>query len=77
MVHVSVPYQNSFLIIGGSSEEIYYYNPGDYEWQLLEGKLAEETFNFSSFLVPDWYYDSCCMVTTDVAADKTINSSLY
>ena len=54
----SVPYQDSFLIVGGNTgstlETIYYYNPTFDRWDLLyEMNLGRE--NLAAFLVPDSY----------------------
>ena len=63
-IGVSVPYQDSFLIVGGYSSDgpnyldtIYYYNPMTDEFELL-GQMMDERETFAAFLVPD-YYANC------------------
>ena len=57
----SVPYHESFLILGGRDDrgiehdEILYYDPIDDEWIVLEQKLAKPKMYFSAFTVPDSY----------------------
>ena len=54
----SVPYQDSFLIVGGWSvnralNSIYYYNPSLDEWELLDQRMDFIRENFAAFTVPD------------------------
>ena len=57
----SVPYQNSFLIVGGYStllpdpflNTIYYYNPDDDQWEQLPYTLEDRKDYPTAFMVPD------------------------
>ena len=57
----SVPYQDSFLIVGGYNQEIeddyldsiYYYNPITDNWDEFDEKLTYKRRYFTAFLVPD------------------------
>ena len=56
----SVPYQDSFLIVGGDTfgsryDTIYYYNPGTDQWDLLNQTMIYERSIFAAFMVPDSY----------------------
>ena len=57
----SVPYQDSFLVVGGyqyNSDEfldtIYYYNPNVDQWDLIANMEYSREFS-TAFLVPDSY----------------------
>ncbi len=58
----SVPFEDSFLIVGGYSyataqelDTIYYYNPNTNEWELLSQHLKEMRRKFTAFMVPDTF----------------------
>ncbi len=59
---MSVPYKDSFLIVGGYSTQvrsdhldtIYYYNPMSDEFELL-GHMMDKRETFAAFMVPDHY----------------------
>ncbi len=58
----SVPFENSFLIVGGISDDIheylntiFYYNPNLDQWELLSAFMHYERGRFAAFLVPDSY----------------------
>ncbi len=58
----SVPYQDSFLIVGGFSsnsgiylDSIQYYNPNLDRWEMLPQSLGIERNYPTAFLVPDSY----------------------
>ena len=55
----SVPYQDSFLIVGGDSDleddyldTIYYYNPSLDQWELMENMIMKRRI-LTAFMVPD------------------------
>ena len=55
----SVPYKDSFIIVGGNSDftrgnldTIYYYNPSLDDWELL-GRMRYERSQATAFMVPD------------------------
>ena len=54
----SVPYQDSFLIVGGwdngGIDTIYYYNPAIDNWDLLDN-LDDSRDGMAAFMVPDEY----------------------
>ncbi len=57
----SVPFQDSFLIVGGdmdyntgdSLDTIYYYNPAEDSWDLMDQKLSVPGGPSAAFMVPD------------------------
>ena len=56
----SVPYLDSFLIVGGAKnfneefyDSIFYYNPSNNDWDLLEQTLMFGRDQLAAFLVPD------------------------
>ena len=55
----SVPFKDSFLIVGGDSgdylDTIYYYNPNTDQWELMEQMLKYEREYLAAFMVPDSY----------------------
>jgi len=59
----ALPYRESFMLVGGQSDQvdafaldtIYYYDPEEDEWELLEAKLEEGKHNFPLFYIPDEY----------------------
>ena len=58
-IGASVPYQDSFLIVGGhiagegsDLDTIYYYNPSTDNWDLI-GTMTVGRREFAAFLVPD------------------------
>ncbi len=59
----SVPYQDSFLIVGGYNKfsqddylsSIYYYDPINDEWDRLMERLTYKRREFAAFLIPDSY----------------------
>ena len=58
----SVPYKDSFLMVGGYSSDvgetldtIYYYDPNLDQWDLLEQKMKMRRKYFAAFLVSDQY----------------------
>ena len=59
---VSVPYKDSFLIVGGFSSDVseyldtvYYYNPTLDQWELMNQRMTRGREYFAAFLVPDYY----------------------
>ena len=65
----SVPFQTSFLIVGGYSidggsgysgylDTIFFYDPNVDQWQILDQTLATEKDSFTAFMVPD-YFANC------------------
>ena len=61
----SVPFKDSFLIVGGKSQDlgsdlrtVYYYNASVDDWQVMEETMRYERFALAAFLVPD-YYANC------------------
>ena len=60
----SVPYRDSFLIVGGNSydvgdylDTVYYYNPTFDQWDLLDQRMSLPQERLAAFLVPDDYAD--------------------
>ena len=54
----SVPFRNSFLIVGGSKgyryfDVIYEYNPENKDWMQRPQRLKKERISFTAFLIPD------------------------
>ena len=59
---VSVPFLDSFLIVGGESlgetgflDTIYYFNPGVEEWVLMDVRMEHKRVYHAAFMVPDSY----------------------
>ena len=59
---VAVPYQQSYILVGGSSFDVesrqtnlMYYNPELDRWELQYEELRDTRFNFASLTVPPAY----------------------
>ena len=61
----SVPYDNSFLLIGGYGSgtgdlaDIYKYNPDNDEWTMLESELKTPRYRHVALLVPQSIFPEC------------------
>ena len=53
----SVPYKDSFLIVGGYTEKISYFNPGTYFWDVLNATLIQRPI--TAFMVDPGIFPAC------------------
>ncbi len=47
----SVPYGNTFLLVGGDGDHIFKFLPETEEWELMPGKLSVSKFGVTAMLI--------------------------
>ena len=72
----AVPYQNSFLLVGGlgddgSSGDIYHYNAEDDQWLEMESKLKTPRINHVALLVRKSLFSECLYASTTEGPETT------